>query len=410
MPSSATEERQIRRQALEDALNTRVLVLDGAMGTMLQDRQLTAADFGGPELEGCNENLVFTRPDVVQDVHRAYYEAGSDIVETNSFGATPLVLAEYGLGAKAYEANVAAAKLARSAADKLALPGKPLFVAGSMGPTTKAITVTGGVTFPELVENYTVQARGLIDGGADILLLETCQDTRNIKAGLLAIDRLGQRTQLRHSHHGLGHGRTDWHDARAGRPPKRSTHPSQSRRSAVDRPELRHGSGVHDRPHPHRLHELAATRISCYPNAGLPDEEGKYLETPEIAGRAAGTIRRSRLAEHRGRLLRHHARAHPRHRANGARQEAARSQSSRRTARSFPASKWSRRKTRNRPLIVGERTNVIGSRLFKKMIADEKWEEATEIARWQVRNGAHIIDVCLQSQRPRRDQGHAALL
>ena len=192
MPSFPIEERRIRRQALEDALNTRVLVLDGAMGTMLQDRNLTAADFGGPDLEGCNENLVLTRPDVIQDVHRAYYEAGSDIVETNSFGSTALVLAEYGLQAKAYELNAASAKLARSIADELAKPGKPLFVAGSMGPTTKAITVTGGVTFPELVQNYYQQARGLMDGGADILLLETCQDTRNVKAGLLAINQLGQ--------------------------------------------------------------------------------------------------------------------------------------------------------------------------------------------------------------------------
>src|SRR3954453_7917093 len=191
MSSSLAEERRNRRDALEDALATRVLVLDGAMGTMLQQRQLTAADFGGAALEGCNENLVLTRPDVIADVHRAYYEAGADIVETNSFGSTKIVLAEYGLEAQAYELNRAAAEIARETAKKLSTPARARFVAGSMGPTTKAITVTGGVTFPELVANYHEQAKGLVDGGADILLLETCQDTRNIKAGLLAIQRLG---------------------------------------------------------------------------------------------------------------------------------------------------------------------------------------------------------------------------
>src|SRR5581483_7211908 len=162
------EERKLRLQALEDALATRVLVLDGAMGTMLQDRHLTAADFGGPALEGCNENLVATRPDVILDIHRAYYEAGSDMVETNSFQSSRLVLAEFGIANQSYELSFKAAQLARQAADALSTTPKPRFVAGSMGPTTKAITVSGGVTFPELVESYYEQAKGLFDGGADI--------------------------------------------------------------------------------------------------------------------------------------------------------------------------------------------------------------------------------------------------
>ncbi|HXJ14195.1 MAG TPA: homocysteine S-methyltransferase family protein, partial [Candidatus Limnocylindrales bacterium] len=132
-------------RALRELLGERILVLDGAMGTMLQQRDLTAADFGGPALEGCNENLVRTRPDVVLDIHRKYFEAGADIVETNSFGGTPLVLAEYGLQADALELNKRSAVLARQAAEEYSTPGKPRFVAGSMGPTTKAITVTGGV-------------------------------------------------------------------------------------------------------------------------------------------------------------------------------------------------------------------------------------------------------------------------
>src|ERR1041385_2961943 len=151
---STPEERQ---QALDQILAERVLVLDGAMGTMLQQRTLTAEDFGGATLEGCNENLVRTRPDVVLGIHRAYFAAGSDMVETNSFGGTPLVLAEYGLAADAYELNFTAAKLARQAAAEFSTT-KPRFVAGSIGPTTKAITVTGGVTFPQLIEEFYTQS------------------------------------------------------------------------------------------------------------------------------------------------------------------------------------------------------------------------------------------------------------
>src|SRR5690349_16904084 len=177
-------------RALRDLLSQRILVLDGAMGTMLQRRDLTVDDFGGAALEGCNENLVRTRPDVVLDIHRKYFAAGSDIVETNSFGGAPIVLAEYGLAADAHLLNKRAAELARQAADEFSKPGKQRFVAGSMEPTTKAITVTGGVTFDELREAYYVQAKGLVEGGVDLLLVETCQDTRNIKAAILAIHKL----------------------------------------------------------------------------------------------------------------------------------------------------------------------------------------------------------------------------
>src|ERR1700691_4531510 len=140
--------------ALRELLRERILVLDGAMATMLQQEDLTAADFGGPHLEGCNENLVITRPDVVLGIHRKYLEAGSDIIETNSFGGTPLVLAEYGLADQAHEINRRAAELARKAADEFSTPSKPRFVAGSIGPTTKAISVTGGVTFGQLRKNF----------------------------------------------------------------------------------------------------------------------------------------------------------------------------------------------------------------------------------------------------------------
>jgi 5-methyltetrahydrofolate--homocysteine methyltransferase len=394
MPFPAIEEQRIRRQALEDALATRVLVLDGAMGTMLQDRQLTAADFGGPALEGCNENLILTRPDVILDVHRAYYEAGSDIVETNSFGSTQIVLAEYDLQAKAYELNVGAARLARQAAEEFSTPGRPRFVAGSMGPTTKAITVTGGVTFPDLIANYYEQAKGLIEGGADILLLETCQDTRNIKAGLVAIDRLGR--ELGYTIPTIVSGTIEATGTMLAGQTADALYTSLSHA-----PLLAIGLNCATGPefmtdHIRSLDELSNTRISCYPNAGLPDEEGKYGETPttlatqverfvdhgwlNIVGGCCGT-RPDHIRAMAQMVINKKPRGakQPRHRTYFSGIEVVEAEDS------------------SRPLIVGERTNVIGSRLFKKMIAEEKWEEATEIARWQVRNGAHVIDVCLQT-------------
>jgi 5-methyltetrahydrofolate--homocysteine methyltransferase len=352
------------------------------MGTMLQQRNLSAADFGGPALEGCNENLVFTRPDVIVDIHRAYYQAGADIVETNSFGSTKIVLAEYGLEKHSYELNAAAARLARQAAEELSKPGRPRFVAGSMGPTTKAITVTGGVTFPELIANYQDQAKGLIEGGADILLLETCQDTRNVKAGLLAIDRLGR--ELGFVIPTMVSGTIEATGTMLAGQTADSLYTSLSHA-----PLLSIGLNCATGPefmtdHIRSLHELSTTRISCYPNAGLPDEEGKYLETPStlaaqierfvnhgwlnIVGGCCGT-----RPDHIRALVQMVEGKTPR----------ARKQSAHRTY--FSGIEMVEAEDSNRPLIVGERTNVIGSRLFKQLLADEKWEEATEIARWQIR-------------------------
>ena len=176
-----------RVAALRRALDERILILDGATGTALQDENLTADDFGGPDLEGCNESLVLQRPDVVRRLHETYLRAGCDIVETNTFGATALVLAEYGLEAHAREINREAARLAREACAAFDEEGRMRWVAGSMGPTTKAISVTGGITFRALRDHYREQALGLIEGGVDYLLLETCQDTLGVKAGLLGI-------------------------------------------------------------------------------------------------------------------------------------------------------------------------------------------------------------------------------
>jgi 5-methyltetrahydrofolate--homocysteine methyltransferase len=383
-----------RQQALEQLLAERVLVLDGAMGTMLQQRHLTPEDFGGAALEGCNENLVRTRPDVVLGIHRAYYEAGADMVETDTFGGTPLVLAEYDLEKDAYELNFQAAKLARQAADEFSKPGRPRFVAGSIGPTTKAITVTGGVTFPQLIENFYLQSKALLEGGADVLLVETCQDTRNIKAALLAIERL--RRELGRRIPTMVSGTIE---------PMGTMLAGQTAdafcASVAHADLLSIGLNCATGPefmtdHIRTISDMCPVRVSCYPNAGLPNEDGKYLETPttlaaqldrfiengwiNIVGGCCGTTDAhikaiAQMAERkRPRALRPSS-----HRAYYSGIDLVEADDS------------------NRPLIVGERTNVIGSRLFKNMVAEEKWEEATEIARWQVKNGAHIVDVCLQS-------------
>jgi 5-methyltetrahydrofolate--homocysteine methyltransferase len=388
------QDRQIRLQALEDALATRVLVLDGAMGTMLQDRHLTAADFGGPALEGCNEHLVLTRPNVVRDIHKAYFAAGSDMVETNTFGSSPVVLAEFGIADQSYALSRAAAEIARQAAGESSTPGHLRFVAGSMGPTTKAITVTGGITFPELIASYLEQARGLIDGGADVLLLETCNDTRTIKAGLIAINRLRQELGIRIPV--MVSGTIEPMGTMLAGQAADAFYVSIAHADLLS-VGLNCGTGPEFMTdHVRSLHELATTRVSCYPNAGLPDAEGAYLETPET------------VAAHLERFIDHgwlnivggccgtrpeHIRAISEMTAG--KQPRAAKQSSHRSY--FSGIDVVEAEESSRPLIVGERTNVIGSRLFKKMIAEEKWEEASEIARWQIRNGAHIVDVCLQS-------------
>ena len=172
-----------RRKQLDEAVASRILILDGAMGTMLQAYNPTLEDFGGSGLDNCNENMCRTHPDWILAIHRAYIEAGADILSTNSFQASPIVLAEFGLADQAHELNVLAAQLARQAAgDK--------FVAGSMGPTTKSLTLRGDVSFDQLRESYAIQARALVEGGVDLLLIETGFDTRNMKAALLAIEKL----------------------------------------------------------------------------------------------------------------------------------------------------------------------------------------------------------------------------
>jgi 5-methyltetrahydrofolate--homocysteine methyltransferase len=382
-----------RQKLLTEALESRILVIDGAMGQMLQ-LNMTVADYGGAHLENLTDYIVKTRPDVVAGIHKLYLEAGADIIETNTFNGTHLVLSDFHVGDEAYALNKAAAELARKTAAEYSTPDKPRWVAGSMGPTTRAISVTGGITFDELRQNYYDQARALVDGGVDVLLLETCNDTRSVKAGLLGIERLRQELGVRIPIM-LSATIEPMGSMLAGQGADAFwTSVSHADLISVG---LNCGTGPEFMTdHLRTLHELATTRISCYPNAGLPNEELKYNETPEsVAGHLERFVNNGWLNIVGGCCGT--TPAHIKAIAEMVHGKPPRPVKASAHRVFFSGKELVEADESNRPLIVGERTNVIGSRLFKNLIAEEKWEEATEIARWQVKNGAHIVDVCLQS-------------
>src|SRR6516162_7055102 len=269
-----------RLETLRAGFSERIMVLDGAAGTSIQDMHLTAADFGGPQLEGCNENLVRTHPDKIRELHRSFLAAGADIVETNTFGAASIVLAEYGLQHNARELNRIAAELARAETDAASTGSHLRFVAGSMGPTTKSISVTGGVTFTELSAAYQEQAEGLLEGGADVLLLETVQDTLNCKAGLNGITQALRRTG---APAGVAvSGTIETMGTLLGGQDVEAFYTS-----IEHQPLLWIGLNCATGPdfmtdHLRTLSSLARFPVACVPNAGLPDEESHYNETPLV--------------------------------------------------------------------------------------------------------------------------------
>jgi len=377
--------------SLGEALARRILVLDGAMGTMLQAAGLTAADFGGPQHEGCNEYLNLTRPDVVRAIHAAYLDAGADTISTNTFGGAPYVLGEFGLADRAYEICRAGARLAREAA-------RERYVLGAMGPSTRSISVTRNVTFDEVADAYEVQARGLLDGGVDALLLETCQDTLNVKAAAIgvrrALARAGADVPLMVS---------------ATIEPMGTMLAGQGVEALYV--SLQHlgllsiGLNCATGPefmtdHLRSLAAMATTYVSVYPNAGLPDERGQYGETPQslatklkrfvdegwvnMVGGCCGTTPRHIAAI--AALVRGRAPRLP---------PAAEPQAVSGLEALYPGDD-------NRPIFVGERTNVIGSRRFKELVVEERFDDAAEVGRAQVRAGAQVLDVCLAN--PDRDE------
>ncbi|UOQ93913.1 methionine synthase [Halobacillus shinanisalinarum] len=386
-------------QSFEQQLSKRILVLDGAMGTMLQNADLKAEDFGGECYEGCNEYLNITSPRVLEEIHSQYLEAGADIIETNTFGATDLVLDEYKLGHLAEEINVKASQIAKKIAKRYSKNGHTRFVAGAMGPTTKTLSVTGGTTFKHLTHSYEEQARGLIKGGVDLLLLETSQDMLNVKAAYLGITRafrsLGQTLPLMISGTIEPMGTTlAGQNIEAFYLSLEHMKPTVVGLNCATGPEFM-------RDHIRSLSELATTSVSCYPNAGLPDEEGHYHETPEsLAKKVSGFAEKGWLnvvggccgttPEHTRALV-----------------EAVKDIKPRKAPSSHPHAvsgidPFIYEDKNDRPILVGERTNVIGSRKFKRLISEGKVEEASEIARAQVKKGAQVIDICLAD--PDRDE------
>lgn len=387
------------KASLSEQLQKKILIIDGAMGTMLQQANLSAADFGGEEYEGCNENLNLTAPSVIENIHREYFLAGADIVETNTFGATSLVLDDYDLGHKAYEINKVAAELAKKVANDLSTPKRPRFVAGAMGPTTKTLSVTGGATFEDLTAAYEEQVLGLLDGGVDLLLLETSQDLLNVKSAYIGIQRAfkqkGFEVPLMISATIEPMGTT-----LAGQTIEafyisiEHMNPIAIGLNCATGPEFM-------QEHLRSLANLAGSAVSCYPNAGLPDEEGIYHETPEtLAQKLAGFAQEGWLNIVGGCCGTTPAHIKAIAEAMQAYQPRNWKPSRQHMVSGIEAFIYD--DPTLRPIMVGERTNVIGSRKFKRLISEGKIEEAAEIARAQVKNGAHVIDLCLAD--PDRDE------
>ncbi|MCP4215854.1 MAG: dihydropteroate synthase, partial [bacterium] len=376
---------------IRKVLEKRILVLDGATGTQIQSFDLTDDDFGGEHFHGCNELLNEIRPDVVEEIHKRYLKAGADIIETNSFGGTPLILAEYGIAEKAYDLAKKSAEIARKAADEFSTPDKPRFVAGSIGPTTKMINVTGGITLDELKEEYKVHIRGLIDGGCDIILFETFADTSNLKAGVLGLKEICKET-----------GKDIPHMISV-------TIEQNGTMLAGQAIDALYVSVEHFEPlsigincglgpkqvveHIRTLSQFSGCFSSLHPNAGLPDENGEYTESPEIFSQTIKKIAESGYVNIIGGCC-GTTPDHIRKVAETVKDIAPRIP--KRKAGSFVSGIELLEFTDdNRPVSVGERTNMTGSKKFKKLIRKEKFDDATEIAKAQVMKGAQVIDINL---------------
>jgi len=397
-----------RTQLLHDAINQRILVLDGAMGTMIQRYQLSEKDFRGSlftdhpcDLKGNNDLLNLSRPDIIREIHLQYLNAGADIIETNTFSGTWIAQADYQLESRAYAINFEGARLARLAADEVtaADPSKPRFVAGALGPTNRTASISPDVnnpgfraiTFDELVNAYAEQTRGLIDGGADWLLVETVFDTLNCKAALFAIQKVQEEkgTRLPVSVSGTI---TD----ASGRTLSGQTTEAfwiSVKHAGLFSIGLNCALGAKDmRPYIETLSNAADVWVSAYPNAGLPNAFGGYDETPEIMGTQVEDFLSSGFVN----IIGGCCGTTPDH------------------IRYFAqlASKYPPRK-KKKPIRftqlagleaftitpetnfvnVGERTNVTGSKKFARLILENKYDEALSVAKEQVDNGAQIIDI-----------------
>ncbi|CAN4274353.1 MetH Methionine synthase I, cobalamin-binding domain [Methylophilaceae bacterium] len=400
---------------LRALLKERILILDGAMGTMIQQYKLSEADYRGPRfadfkapsgerelfVKGNNELLTLTQPHIIQEIHEQYLAAGADIIETNTFGATTVAQDDYHMGHLVHEMNVQAAKLAKASCLKYSTPDKPRFVAGTLGPTPKTASISPDVNdpaarnirFDELVTAYLEQTRALVEGGADILMVETIFDTLNCKAALFAIDQFFEESGLRFPIMISGtvtdasgrilSGQTVtafWHSVRHAKPLTIGLN------CALGATLMR--------PYVEELSNIADTFVCIYPNAGLPNpmSDTGFDETPDvtsslvkefaesgflnIAGGCCGTT-----PAHIQAIYQAIKAIKPRH---------------------VPALPISLKLSGLEPFVVnddslfvnvGERTNVTGSKAFARMIINEQYDEALSVARQQVENGAQVIDI-----------------
>ena len=392
---------------LTAALNERILVLDGAMGTMIQRHGLSEADYRGQrfadwrsDVQGNNDLLSLTQPEIIGGIHRDYLRAGADLIETNTFSAQRISLGDYDMGDFAYEINVAAAELARAACDEVATEsGRPRWVMGAIGPTTRTASISPDVNDPgarnisydQLVEAYLEQARGLVDGGADALLIETIFDTLNAKAAIFAVETLfeeqGRRwpvvisgTITDASGRTLSGQVTEafWYSVGHARPLAIGLN------CALGADELR--------PYVAELSRLADCFVSAYPNAGLPNAFGEYDETPDQMASVVEEFATSGLIN----ILGGCCGTTPDHIRAVA--KCVDGVSPRRPAQVVPALRLSGLE----PLVVtedslfvnvGERTNITGSARFRKLIKEEDYPAALTVARQQVEAGAQVIDI-----------------
>jgi len=387
-------------------LEKRVLVLDGAMGSLIQTYKLTEADYRGEQFndapkdqKGNNDLLSITRPDVIKAIHSQYLEAGADIIETNTFNATSISMADYGMEDKIYEINLAAARIANEVATQYSTPDQPRFVAGSIGPTNKTCSMSPdvndpgyrAVSFVQLKDAYKEQVKGLIDGGVDLLLVETIFDTLNAKAALMAIEEVCEFRGIDMPVMISG----TITDA-SGRTLSGQTVEAFLNSLSHVKPlsiGLNCSLGAKDmRPHIETLAAKAPFYISAHPNAGLPNQFGEYDETPEkmalqvkeffdhksvniIGGCCGTTPEHIRAFAQMAKAATPHTCQHEKHETNLSGLEP------------LVISKTSNF------INIGERCNVAGSRKFARLIGERKYEEALSIARNQVEGGAQVVDV-----------------
>ncbi len=391
IPSAFQPKERNTRFPLLKAMSERVLVWDGAMGTMIQEADLSLEDFEGKE--GCNELLCATRPDVIAAIHRAYFEAGADVVETNSFGSTALVLAEYELQHRTLELNESAARIARVVADELSTPERPRFVAGSMGPTTRLVTL-GHVDFDDLHAFYQEQARGLLRGGVDLLQIETCQDLLQIKCAVAAC-REAMEIEGREAPILVTITVETTGTMLVGSDVGAALATIEA--LPVDIIGLNCATGPDlMQEHVRFLGERTTRMVAVLPNAGLPRN---------VDGRTVYDLQPAELASFHRRFVQDYGvtavggccGTTPAHIA--AIYEAVRGL----VPRSRPdyvepelASLYSAvpLDQDSGPLIIGERTNANGSKLFRDKLLVEDWDSLVELGKVEVKEGAHALDVC----------------